>query len=417
MADEIISVLQTLYNHRQLVRDVCVENEGAVPETEETEAAIRALKKQGLVWQMGELDAVSLSRPLLYLLRSAMQRRSRRLASGNVDRLWMDLCERVDDYSVLYKEGKTDDLTLVEMDIRDALHELADTISHDIRSYADYLDHGFAYVRDPDLRVKQNERAIARAKALNDYLGGINVHELVAGSHLNSRLRNVLQAGFAVAIRDSKQELVNTLHRLNELLITLRRDSELNKLLRVFELKFKNEPGFQANIPELFDHIPPVLDIAASVIRPSREVPSESSWNVLWGDIYSPASTEALAEMARKLRPIELVKDDIGLSSTVAVEDTREQTAIAETDHPIVASARGLVRAIQQLKKPLSLNESRIKLEVDCPPSLWMAAVLNIIEALPEAERLRYKLEYQEFEHPLYSGNRWVEDIRLEYLA
>ena len=85
MSSEIVGVIQALYNHRGVIDESCMSHSGEILDTTENQAAIRALRKHRLIWQMGSSESITLSRPLLSLLSGARASHRRRLAAGNVD--------------------------------------------------------------------------------------------------------------------------------------------------------------------------------------------------------------------------------------------------------------------------------------------------------------------------------------------
>src|SRR5690554_1565763 len=153
MADEILGVIQALYSHRKLIREAMLRHGGSIPESEETEAAIRALKKHHLVWQMGDTEAITLTRSVVNLLANAQQNRYRRLADGNVDKLWRSIQERVSEHDQVLARGQVQDAHRLCEDIEEILYELDHDIEESLRRFSDYIEHGYAHTRDPQLRV------------------------------------------------------------------------------------------------------------------------------------------------------------------------------------------------------------------------------------------------------------------------
>lgn len=416
MADEILGVIQALHSHRKLIREAMLHHGGTIPESEETEAAIRALKKHHLVWQMGDTETITLTRPVINLLANAQQNRYRRLADGNVDKLWRSIQERVSEHDQVLARGQIQDANRLCEDIEEILYELDHDIEKSLRQFSDYIEHGYAHTRDPQLRVNENERALAMAQRLNDSLRGLNVYSVVHQSRLPRHTRHLFISGFAKSLSRVREEVVATLYRLSELLVRLRADSELGKLIRAFEVHFSHQPDFLPESPALAGPLPSRLNISRPLMRPPGSTLNHNV-GALPADVYGVNAEEnftALAQVA--LRKIQR-PPDIDLPEGQPVRDARHGTTELNPEHWIVRTARVFIEALKKRDntKSLSVSDVRESLNVNCDASLWLSTVVNIVQALPEAERIRYQIHFVEYAESHYSGNHIVEDIMIAY--
>ncbi|ROQ20161.1 hypothetical protein EDC38_0759 [Marinimicrobium koreense] len=416
MADEILGVIQALYSHRKLIREAVLHHGGTIPESEETEAAIRALKKHHLVWQMGDTEAITLTRSVVNLLANAQQNRYRRLADGNVDKLWRSIQERVSEHDEVLARGQIQDANRLCEDVAETLYELDHDIEESLRRFSDYIEHGYAHTRDPKLRVKENERALAMAQRLNDSLRGLDVYSVVDQSRLPRHTRHLFVAGFAKSLSRVREEVVATLYRLSELLVRLRADSELGQLIRAFEVHFSHQPDFLPEAPTLVGPLPPRLSLSKPVMRPPGQALSHNI-GAMPADVYGVNAEDSFAAIAQAaLRKAQRLPGE-DLPQGQPVSDARHGTTELDPEHPVVRKARAFVEALKKKNNArlLSVTDIRKPLKVDCDASLWLSTVVNVVQALPEAERVRYRIHFVEHAEPHYSGNHIVEDIGIAY--
>ena len=63
--------------------------------------------------------------------------------------------------------------------------------------------------------------------------------------------------------------------------------------------------------------------------------------------------------------------------------------------------------------KPITANELYGLLELQESYELWLFAFLNYIHGLPQHERARVNIEYDEEVHPIFNGNRTIKDFKV----
>ena len=264
-----------------------------------------------------------------------------------------------------------DDVERLSLEITDELYELANDISMSIRAFSDYIDHGYAYTKDLALRIKENERAIKKAQQLNDSLEGLDLFELVNASKMDARLRRLFLQDFAQSFAESRSQLVNTLHRLNDLLVKLRSDSELGKLIRCFDLKFKNDPGFTPEPPALIESIPEVVNFAKPLIKAFRSRDIIFKLSPIIGDIYNSSLDESLGKIIRSINVDSVSTRKNNEEERIPVKDTRGRSIDrkeASADHPVIERARHLTLALRRTNKRFSLRALwRDMNDADCP--------------------------------------------------
>lgn len=396
--DDAIRALTALHNHRQVIVDAHLNNRGAINDVEENNAAINALKKHRFAWFHPEDDSAQLNGALSQLLDQTLRNFRRQMASeviaSTLDNLQNHL---VIEYIEAKKRCLQRDQERLKSDITECIYDLIERLSQSVTMFSQYLSSGFTYVTDLDLRLRENQRVIKMGEKLNDVLSEFDIEELdiLAGS--DAELRRLMSSLLPRYIERVQAELVNTLHQLAELLNSTREGAERSRLIGAFEHAFGNDKGFSPNIDGLVK-FPPVLNwVSLNPIVP-------------WVNTLDASAEVALSDLCQGLRVISLPVIEAS-QIVLKIEDATELPSLEMLPDPIVNAADDLVQCILQEGIKVTASKALLALEIDCPMSLWMGAVMNHIHSLRSETRERIAVTYIEEHHPLYPDNYYVYDL------
>lgn len=394
------AAIAALYNHRQVVVGAHINDRGTIRDSEDTNAAITALKKHRLVWYHPEDEAAQLNGALSQMLDHSLRNFRRQMASEVISSILENLQNHlVVDYLETKKRCLRQDQERLKTEITECIYDLIDRLTQSVTIFAQYLSSGFTYVTDLELRLRENQRVIRMGEKLNDVLKEFDMEELdqLAGS--DEDLRKLLSRTLPRYIELVQTELVNTLHQLTALLNSTREGAKRSRLIGAFERAYGNDKGFEPSIDGLVN-IPPILNLVHNQLILPWVNPDDASAEVV------------LAGYCQGLvKPQETNKDYE--ETPVTIEDATELPSIELIPDPIVSAADDLIQCVLLDGLQTTASQSLLALEIDCPMSLWMGVLMNCIHSLSSEKRNCLKVRFIEENNSFYPDNYSVYDVVL----
>lgn len=394
------AAIAALYNHRQVVVGAHINDRGTIPDSEDTNAAITALKKHRLVWYHPEDEAAQLNGALSQMLDHSLRNFRRQMASEVISSILENLQNHlVVDYLETKKRCLRQDQERLKTEITECIYDLIDRLTQSVTIFTQYLSSGFTYVTDLELRLRENQRVIRMGEKLNDVLKEFDMEELdqLAGS--DEDLRKLLSRTLPRYIELVQTELVNTLHQLTALLNSTREGAKRSRLIGAFEQAYGNDKGFEPSIDGLVN-IPPILNLVHNQLILPWVNPDDASAEVV------------LAGYCQGLvKPQEINKDYE--ETPVTIEDATELPSIELIPDPIVSAADDLIQCVLLDGLQTTASQSLLALEIDCPMSLWMGVLMNCIHSLSSEKRNCLKVRFIEENNSFYPDNYSVYDVVL----
>jgi len=394
--DDAADGLKSLATHHGPVLDAYLNHRGTLHDTEENQAAIKALLKHHLAWQLDPDEPVQLSRALTTTLSAVT--RSYRMSSANVviGHLWSEIEEAINGYQEAKKRGAEEDsLTYLGIAFEYG-QQLIEGLTESIAMFSHHISSGFTHIHNLDLRARENRKMIDRATEFNNILSTFDYQDLQAKAGRDPDLRRLLRKAIPKALEACRKELIYAIDRLTDMLHTFNRQQRKSRLIDSVLGLYQNQETYTANIDDL-DEIPQVLNRAEAIMVSAK------------ADIRNPDHEDALAEIVHKLPPIVPVEEEAHKEEPVknALEG---ETELLPVD-PIRTAVLDAVSLVQETSQSISAYEVYQVLELECEPELWFMTLVNEVYGLPDIDRKSICLDFLERRDGTFRGNYWVSDI------
>lgn len=404
------SALKALATHSEMILDAHLNRGNRIRETDENLSALETLEHHRLIWRFrGEEDQdPNLKKELIHLLVHVTGAQRRRWASEQVYDLWQSLEGLFNDYREAKKRAAFVDIERLEAAIRECLAEIIDDIRSATEAFVSYLNSGFGYVTDLTLRIQENEKAIERASKLNRLFESFNIRELAEQAGNDPFLKRLLLKHLPAALEEGRKNLSYALNQLRLMLVRMREDQRLSRLVGGFEDHFLGNPGY----------IPSIDDLDLEACPPSLNNPAPFHL-VAYGDIYDATDDQELVELARTARTQtskeKPPKESVHLSS---IDFDVEGEVEVDADDPIDELVEKLVLMVVdgeigdgEIHALDALAASN--LEVDT--ATWLRAVEGEVDALPPEDRQYVEVEYDALPDEIYPDNLFIQNLTLRH--
>lgn len=404
------SALKALATHSEMILDAHLNRGNRIRETDENLSALETLEHHRLIWRFrGEEDQdPNLKKELIHLLVHVTGAQRRRWASEQVYDLWQSLEGLFNDYREAKKRAAFVDIERLEAAIRECLAEIIDDIRSATEAFVSYLNSGFGYVTDLTLRIQENEKAIERASKLNRLFESFNIRELAEQAGNDPFLKRLLLKHLPAALEQGRKNLSYALNQLRLMLVRMREDQRLSRLVGGFEDHFLGNPGY----------IPSIDDLDLEACPPALNNPAPFHL-VAYGDIYDSTNDQELVELARTARtqtpkekpPKESdhlssidfdVEGEVEVDADDPIDELVEKLVLMVVDGDI---GDGEIHALDAL--------AASNLEVDT--ATWLRAVEGEVDALPPEDRQYVEVEYDALPDEIYPDNLFIQNLTLRH--
>lgn len=402
--------LKVLAANSEAILEAHLNRGNRIPETPENQGLLDTLKHHRLILSIGD-EEPQLRKVLVQLLGHISESDRRRWASQHVDKLWDELVDLFEQYRQAKAKAATADQERLEDDIKDVLSGLIEDIRTATDTFAGHINSGFSYVTDLELRIRENERVIERAGRLIALFDSFNIMELAEHAGSDPFLRRLLLNYLPATLEEGRKNLSYALNQLRLLLVRLREDQRLNKLIGSFEAHFFNNPGFEPSIDHLdLEACPSVLNTVA----PFRMMASP--------DVYDPIDDEPLIELAANARAIPLdtpraTKPNLRVDS---VQFDVDGVVVEEPVDPVSAMVENLIQYI--LDGDIGTGEIRAldvleESDLEIGPEDWLATLSVGLSTLTTRDRELIDVQHHSVPDPVFVDNLLVYDITLRAAA
>lgn len=404
--DDAQKTLKVLANHSEAILEAHLTRGNRIPETEDNAHLLDTLKHHRLTLSIGD-EEPQLKKVLVQFLGHITESDRRRWASQHIDTLWEELLDLFEQYRQAKAKVALSDLERLEDDIKEILSGLIEDIRIATETFSAHINSGFSYITDIDLRIRENERVIERAGRLITLFDSFNIPELADQAGNDPFLKRLLLKYLPATLEEGRKNLSYALNQLRVLLVRLREDQRLNKLVGSFEAYYQRNPGFEPSIDHLdLEACPGVLNS----VEPFHvsAVP----------DIYDPADDSDLIELAATARTLETgqTKEEQPTQLAESVEFDVAGEVLDEPEDPVEATVESLIQYV--LTGGLGAGEisasevlASSDLAIDSPA--WLATLAAELDALTVEEQASIDVQYRSQPDPLYPDNLYIHDLIL----
>lgn len=407
-AQDAHGTLRALAKYGEAILEAHLRNGNRIPDSDDNLGLIETLEHHRLVWRIGDSEDLQLKKVLVQFLDHITESERRRYASAQVHILWQQLSELFQEYKEAKKRSALSDIDRLEGEIKECLADVIEDIRNATEAFATYINTGFAYITDLNLRIRENERVIERAGRLITLFESFRIRELAEQAGSDAFLKRLLLQHLPATLESSQKNLSYALNQLRKMLVRMREDQRLSRMVGAFEAHFVNNRGFEPSIDHLdLRQVPEFLNtVAPFQIRG-------------FGDIYDSADDLELIEIAAKARTISVELEDKpapdGVDTvnfdiageTEAEEDDPVEEAIEELIQLVVDGALG--------ERTILASEALASTGLGIDKADWLQAIVSEIESLPDGDQRHIEVVYHQVAHRVYPDNVMVSDLTLRY--
>ncbi|OZC35133.1 hypothetical protein B9Q17_06435 [Marinobacter vinifirmus] len=401
------STLRALNTHAEAILEAHLSQGNRIPVTDDNVGMLETLEHHRLIWRLAEDEDPQLKKVLAHFLDHITESDRRRKASEHVDQLWNELNQLFAEYREAKRLAAFEDKERVEGTIKEVLSEIIEDIRMATVTFSAYITSGFSYITDIELRIRKNEEVIDQAHRLSNLFDSFKIRELEDQAGNDPFLKRLLLKHLPATLEEGRRNLSYALNQLRILLVRMREDQRLSKLIGGFESHYANNRGFEPSIDDLdLAYCPPVLNTVA----PFRIVS--------YGDIYDPADDQDLIEIARWARPLDSQVNephaDAKAVSSVEfdVDGATEQEEVDPVDELVEQLLQHLldgdiggceIRALEVLAHS----------DLDLDAATWLHTLESELDALAPNDYDLIEVDYQSEPDPLYPDNLYILDMTL----
>jgi len=234
------------------------------------------------------------------------------------------------------------------------------------------------------------------------------IRELAEQAGSDAFLKRLLLRHLPATLESSQKNLSYALNQLRKMLVRMREDQRLSRMVGAFEAHFINNRGFEPSIDHLdLRYVPEFLN----TVEPFQIKG--------FGDIYDSADDLELIEIAAKARtiPVEIedkpVPDDVATvnfdvaGETEVEEDDPVEEAIEELIQMVVDGALG--------ERSILASEALTSTCLKIDKADWLQAIVSEIESLSDGDQQYIEVIYHQVPHRIYPDNVMVSDLTLRH--
>lgn len=404
--DDAQKTLRILATHSEAILEAHLTQGNRIPDTPENDHLLKLLKHNRLILSIGDEDP-QLKKVLTQFLGHITESDRRRWASQHIDQIWKELIDLFDQYQDAKKKIAIADQERLEDDIKDMLSGLIEDIRIATDTFTAHINSGFSYVTDLDLRIKENERVIKRAGRLIALFDSFKILDLADHAGNDPFLKRLLLKYLPVTLQDGRQNLTYATNQLRILLVRLREDQRMNKLVGSLEAHYERNPGFEPAI----DH----LNLEAC----PQTLNSVAPFHIITApDIYDASDETVLADLAATARSEPRAPGDTpeehDTATTISFEAESEhiETPVDDVESTIDALIQYILNGDLQGGSIIA-TEALAASNFACSTPDWLATLMSGVGSLAAPERATIDVEYVSEPDPLFRDNLYIYDVIL----
>jgi hypothetical protein len=342
-----------------------------------------------VLWRPGHKQALRLKGVVRNLLEGSLQDERNRVMSGNVSAALQGLKTLAEHYKESHSAQRFAEAQSYLSELTEHVYQLSESLGNNIRVLFSRINDEFGYVASVEAKIRENQLECFRFDQLSE----------VAGNH--SELRHLLVVTLQQRFAKAAQELSVVQARLLALLGRFREFQGRTRLLKGFMLHLEQQPDFaprnyasMTNLPALFNQSNPVLAPAAADITNSEHE------NVL-AIIAASVSDKQLRQPQRTV-PQKAVALSVDAQEAITLSSSKLQKAVEKLFESVIDSG--------ELTSALEFYEKQ-QLEFDT--EAWLYQVIGEYDALDIRDKEFVALECEGRPDPVFTGNYYIEDIKL----
>ncbi|KMT64000.1 hypothetical protein [Catenovulum maritimum] len=391
-------LLRALSRHSEIIMEAYIE--GSIDEGKHSPQVLDNLQSLGLVWRPDAESDLRLRRVVRSFLEEGLSDERNRQVDANIGSALAKVRTLVAHYKEASNKHRFAEADSHLSDLTELTYGMIDSLKQGVRTLWSRIHKEFGYVASLDAKIRENQLAQSQVTDLLNQLEMFEFDKLAIDAGSNRDLRRLLivtlQSNFSLVAK----ELSLVQARLIELLGRFREFQGRTQLLKGFQLHIEHNPSYTPANYTSHSRVPELFNQADNIIQPASV------------DINSPSLENDLALLVGKLKAVQHLKQFTRpeLPQPVVVEEA-EQVTLAEDEIKNAVEAY-FCQIIDSGKRLSALDYYQAnKLEYDT--EVWLYQVIGGFEGLPEADKAYFEIEKSLKDHPIYSGNKIIEDVEL----
>ncbi|MFT6692857.1 MAG: hypothetical protein ACJAXH_003401, partial [Colwellia sp.] len=235
MSGAMRKMFRMLAKHASTIDTIITE--GVLPPTEEALKGFDELHNYNLAFETAS-GSIRLSSAFQNFLENALKTERTLAINLDVGGYWRSILFNINQLNHSNTLGAYSDSDMYKRLVIDSIYQLLDGINNNIQQLRNRIENQFGYVHSISAKRKENEQAIAEARALRQALNIIDEAELLERPITDLRLLSIINNDLFGGKQSAIKELINALTLMQALLIGFRKLEGRSKLVRQFKQYF-----------------------------------------------------------------------------------------------------------------------------------------------------------------------------------
>lgn len=344
-------------------------------------------------------DAFQLRGSFRQFLNAALNNERLFAIGSNIGGHFQRLSKLVDEHSIAFQEGREADCERWEVEVREAISDIADAIDDELNNLQTQVASRFAAVSTIAEKKRQNLHYQQRTQLLVDLLESFHFSDIGEQLDGHEELALSFRSLLADRIPTFRESLLTILGTLNQYLFDFRQIEERAKRVRAFALHLNRHTDWQ---PKDWDEVAEPeewLQYATPLVLQCHP------------DISDGESEAVLAEIARTIPAMAGVRAKHARPAG-KIEESSGNTVIEAPEPPIRRAVRQYFKKAQKSQDGISARQwwasNPILLE-NAREDIWLLRVLA--EHDNRGKDAAWVLRLNTQRDPVFNGNVLINDV------
>ncbi|GIC79414.1 hypothetical protein [Moritella sp. F3] len=388
--------------------------DGNVIDDGENTALLEMLTKNGLIRPSEEDGTYMLAINLKRILDKLLLRHASYRKRTDIAKVMQHIDGDIKSYKRALLTGQHNEvafyLSQVDEELYGIVYELEDSVSGLFAA----ITSKFGFVDSLESKIHENEKAIAYTEGLLNALADINLNDVYAWLDWDDVPAELSRkvTFFIDGYRRINRQLEGAVHRMRQLLMTLRKQNEQVARLKAMSKYLKDNPIWELDDYDEREHIPTIFNrVAPLPLSASVDISNQVQQEELT-DIYNTLRKESKSDA-----------ETVDLRSSGRIDDLQQKARELEADY-VLSQCEALFKQVLSNKgdsfSALHYWQQDGQLTDILPQHLWLSILYNEYHKCAPAVRKVMVIDFPDAlttDLPgsiLVSGNLRVSDIQLQ---
>ncbi len=395
------NLLKSLAKHADILVDGYEDSQSRLRETPENSKAIAELiALRVVVRDEATRGAPRLASNLKKLMDQSLISTRLKMFNTNIGDAISNITFLADEYLAARRTGDSGDALMFLNNLDADIDELCDELTGQTEEIWRQISTNFGAASLLKNKITLNKNALAKVERIVGSLEHIDLEYLRSlGSH-DRELRGLLSVRLALAIESSRKNLSDAIVRLNNSMFRLTRLAKRARLVHRIVGHYTRHPSFEPedytnrlDVPTLF-HIGDPLHLTGApyVDNPTMEL--------IFSDILVGLRNEPVPQEYQEV-------------THISISDEVPNIKILEIGPLKTGIEQAFVACLKQGAAVDGHDAFRRFSPVGVPLDIWLYAIIAEYNAMPDAKRRYFDLQYTGEYHPVFNGNFLATEVTI----